>query len=55
MVQLQCTNCGYRHTVKEGKPLPSRCGYCDRRGTWQKVKSAQDILNEVSVDKADAL
>ena len=47
MVDYYCKNCNYRFTQKEGKALPNRCQYCDSKGTFRKVKSAQDLIDEV--------
>ncbi len=46
MTDYYCKKCNYRFTLKPGKQLPNRCSYCDSRETFEKVKSAQDIINE---------
>lgn len=48
MVEFYCTKCNYRITLHVGKKLPHRCVYCDSRGTLRKVKSAQDLLDEIA-------
>lgn len=50
MVDYYCVKCNYRFTAPRGKKLPLRCSYCDSRGTFKRVKSAQDLLNEVVSD-----
>ena len=47
MVDVRCTKCNYQYTIKKGKGIPKRCTYCDSEGTLRKVKSAQDLLDEV--------
>jgi biotin synthase-like enzyme len=53
MANVYCENCGYRFSIKPGKPLPKRCSYCSSEGTFKRVKSAQDLLDEVEVKEED--
>jgi len=48
MAEFYCTKCNYRLTLRKGKKLPHRCGYCDTRGSLRRVKTAQDLINEVT-------
>ena len=45
-----CTNCGYKFTPKNPESLPENCPYCNKPETLEKVKSAQDYLDETSAD-----
>ncbi|MBI2142641.1 hypothetical protein HYU15_04110 [Candidatus Woesearchaeota archaeon] len=46
-MKLHCTNCNYQFTPKTGK-MPSRCPYCDKSGTVEKVKQMQEWIDEFS-------
>ena len=46
MGRFQCSNCGYKLDLVEGKKLPSRCPYCSKENALSKVKSAQQIIDD---------
>ena len=41
-----CGNCGYKFTPKNPAKVPENCPYCNKPETLERVKSAQDYLNE---------
>jgi PHP family Zn ribbon phosphoesterase len=53
MVEVYCENCKYRFTIKPGKSLPKKCPYCSSEGSFKKVKSAQDWLNEINSEDTE--
>jgi hypothetical protein len=53
MVDIYCENCKYRFTAKPGKPLPRKCPYCSSEGTFKRVKSAQDWLDEYKPEEKE--
>jgi len=46
-MKLECLKCHYKF---EKDAVPPRCPYCAADGSVMKVKTAQDILNEVTQD-----
>ncbi|MBI2664097.1 hypothetical protein HYX10_02005 [Candidatus Woesearchaeota archaeon] len=46
----QCGNCMYKFTPKSAEKMPKSCPYCNKPDTLEKVKSAQDYLEEVDSD-----
>jgi len=46
----QCSNCKYRFTPKTPEKLPESCPYCNKPETLEKVRSAQDYLDEMSAE-----
>ncbi len=40
--------------LKEGKRLPKKCPYCSKEDSLDKVKSAQELLDEVNQIMDDA-
>lgn len=49
-MKFQCKRCNY---VTEKKDLPKRCPYCGEPNVMERAKQAQDILDEVHVDRRD--
>jgi len=49
-VSYQCSNCNYRFTPKTPENIPANCPYCNKPDTLDKVKSAQDYLEEIGTD-----
>ncbi len=47
-MRYKCSNCNYILEVPEGKKLPVRCPYCAKENTLQRVKTAQEFIDEVS-------
>lgn len=45
-----CNNCGYKFTPKNPTKVPENCPYCNKPETLERVKSAQDYLNDVRTD-----
>ena len=45
-----CTNCGYKFNPRNPAKVPSICPYCNKPDTVEKVKDAQDLLDEVSTE-----
>lgn len=45
-----CSNCGYKFIPKNPAKVPETCPYCNKPETLERVKSAQDYLNEVRSD-----
>lgn len=48
MPSVYCESCGFKSEIKKGKSMPKKCQYCDSKGTVKPVKTAQDLLDEVS-------
>ena len=46
-IKLYCTSCNYQFFPKTEK-TPSRCPYCDKAGSIEKVTQMQDLIDEVS-------
>lgn len=46
----QCSNCNYRFTPKTPEKVPENCPYCNKPETLERVKGAQDYLDEVSTE-----
>ncbi len=46
MFKVKCSSCGFEFEVKSGK-IPKKCPYCDKEGTLERKKSAQELLEEV--------
>ena len=42
-----CGNCGYKFTPKNPTKVPENCPYCNKPEMLERVKSAQDYLNDV--------
>jgi predicted Zn-ribbon and HTH transcriptional regulator len=53
MVEVYCDNCKFRFTSKPGKPLPKKCPYCNSEGTFKRVKSAQDWIDEFKPEEGE--
>ncbi|MFH1849268.1 MAG: rubredoxin-like domain-containing protein [archaeon] len=47
MAKFRCTKCKYE--IEKNK-IPKNCPYCGAPGTLAPVKTAQDLLNEVTRD-----
>lgn len=45
MLNLICSNCGYRFKTKKDE-IPLVCPYCGAKNTLHTEKAAQDLLNE---------
>ena len=48
MLKLQCTKCNYKFQKEK---MPHRCPYCGNEGTLKKEVTAQDVLDEVVVER----
>jgi phage FluMu protein Com len=46
-MRYRCRNCNYLYELKEGKRVPKKCPYCSKDESLEKVKSAQELLDEV--------
>jgi len=46
-MKLHCINCNYQYTPKTGK-VPSKCPYCSKDGTLEKVKDIQGWIDELA-------
>ncbi|MBS3132582.1 hypothetical protein J4470_00435 [Candidatus Woesearchaeota archaeon] len=46
----QCSNCNYRFTPKSAEKIPETCPYCNKPETLERVKGAQDYLDEISTE-----
>ncbi len=49
-MKWHCTSCNYLFEPKAEK-VPEMCPYCSKTGVLEKNKSAQDWLDEVSVEQ----
>ncbi len=45
MTKYNCRKCSYKF---EKKDMPNKCPYCSTDNTVEEVKSAQNILDEIS-------
>ena len=45
-VKLVCVKCKYEFSPKQNGRIPKRCPYCDKPETLEKVKSAQNYLED---------
>jgi rubrerythrin len=48
MTKYKCKNCSYTFLLKEGKRLPNKCPYCSKEGALEKLKSAQQLIDEIT-------
>ena len=51
MGRFVCANCGYKMDLEPGKKLPGRCPYCSKEGALDRVKSAQQLIDDVCLDE----
>ena len=49
----RCTNCGYKFVPKNQAVVPKACPYCNKPEMLERVKSAQDYLDEIRSDMQD--
>ena len=49
-ISYQCSNCNYKLTPKSPEKVPENCPYCNKPETLERVRSAQDYLEEVSAE-----
>ena len=49
-----CVNCGDKFNPKSPGKVPRNCPYCNQPETVERVKSAQDYLDEVMSDMGSA-
>ena len=48
MPKFTCTNCNYVIELSEDKKLPLKCPYCSKEGSLEPVKTAQELIDEVT-------
>ena len=53
MTKYQCENCNYIFELKEGKRLPKKCPYCSKESSMGKIKTAQQLIDEVAKEFPD--
>jgi len=46
-MRYRCNNCNYTFELKEGKRLPKKCPYCSKENSLERVKTAQELIDEV--------
>ncbi len=45
-IKYQCSNCQYKFSPRNPHKVPTVCPYCNVQDTLDRIKSAQDLVDE---------
>ncbi|MBI2134125.1 hypothetical protein HYU11_05600 [Candidatus Woesearchaeota archaeon] len=51
-MKVHCTNCNYQYSPRSGK-MPSKCPYCDKQGSIEKIKEMQQWIDEIADEEVE--